>query len=187
MSQFKNIEISHDGRDVFLFIHKMDNGKIFCYTPDMADFTDYCYNVIAERYPEAMKQLLQIYPKGSHYYKYKIVRQFFRCNLFINDHVSDIDENGHWHLELVPCPARGGWCKCEDIICNPKLNTNLSDREIEIGATLIQNNNDKFDAADRMFLSSYTVENHRRNIYAKLQINSFAEMAEYFRVNKLIK
>lgn len=188
--QFLNIEIFHDGKGELLFIHHLTTGKVIQFTSQLTDFINQQYYAIKERYTEAYDMLCDTYPKGHPKHKYLVVRRFFRCNFFNHDNIADIGEDGNYHLECVPCPLKGWDCNGQDIICNAKLNTTLSDRELEVARVLIYTDNNKLKVADKLFISTHTVENHRRNIYAKLQLsgrNAFAQLYQYMNVNKLIK
>jgi DNA-binding CsgD family transcriptional regulator len=188
--QFLNIEIFHDGKGEELFIHNLTTGKVIQFTPGLYYFISQQYYTIKERYTEAFYMLCDTYPKYQSNHKYLVVRRFFRCNFFIHDNIPDIDNDGNYHIECVPCPLKGWDCNGQNVICNPKLNTTLSERELEVARELIYTDNNKIKVADKLFISTHTVENHRRNIYAKLQLsgrNAFSQLYQYMNANKLIK
>lgn len=62
----------------------------------------------------------------------------------------------------------------------------LSEREKEIVVCVVQGLTNK-QIADKLFLSTHTVNTHRRNISAKLNIHSTAGLAIYAIVNKLVE
>lgn len=63
--------------------------------------------------------------------------------------------------------------------------TELTQRESEIVAAIARGASNK-EIADQLFISTYTVMTHRRNISAKLNIHSPAGLTIYAIVNKLI-
>ncbi|MFR9650680.1 MAG: LuxR C-terminal-related transcriptional regulator [Rikenellaceae bacterium] len=63
--------------------------------------------------------------------------------------------------------------------------TELTQREMEIVAAIARGASNK-EIADQLFISTYTVMTHRRNISAKLNIHSPAGLTIYAIVNKLI-
>ena len=74
---------------------------------------------------------------------------------------------------------------------NPKLNSNimienpiLSPREIEI-ITLIASEYSGKEISEKLFISSHTVETHRKNIMKKLHIKSTVGLAKYAFKNNL--
>ncbi|WP_020600392.1 response regulator [Spirosoma panaciterrae] len=66
-----------------------------------------------------------------------------------------------------------------------KATQDLTDRETEV-IQLIVNGHTTKTIADKLFLSTRTVETHRKNIYRKLRIHTNIELARYAQVNKII-
>jgi len=62
---------------------------------------------------------------------------------------------------------------------------NLTARELEIMQYITSGMTNK-EIAQRLFLSEYTVETHRKNIFRKTQTRSALRLAEYARNHKLI-
>lgn len=141
-------------------------------------FLDY----ISNNYTEAYKALCQLYERSSSnvfYYQYQIVSRFIRCNFGSYDTLNiDIDENGKWNFEQVHCPLRGE-CKLESICCSPRLNTELSQREMDV-LQLIATGLKSEQIADRLYISIYTVNAHRRNILAKTKCTNTVELVNYY-------
>jgi len=142
------------------------------------------YDKIQQDYPEALERL-QFKYKNKADHKFIMVRRFLKCNFSLHDSEVDYDKAGDLHLEIVQCPLKG---ECEDdgIICEPKLNTNLSDRELEVLKLLVANYNNH-EIADLLFISHFTVDNHKKNIYRKLKINNVGQLVDYAYKNKLVK
>ena len=136
---------------------------------------------VSEDYPEAYYQLDNLYSSN----RFLMAYRFLRCNLGINDNVADIDSDFNFVIEHVFCPIRG-ICEYENIICNPKLRTDLTERELQIGSLLVQNISIE-DAAEKFFISPYTVENHKKKIFKKLGFHKLSELVNYFYKNNLIK
>ena len=66
-----------------------------------------------------------------------------------------------------------------------RKDTDLTQREIEIVSAIAKGASNK-EIAEQLFISTYTVMTHRRNISAKLNIHSPAGLTIYAIVNKLI-
>lgn len=64
------------------------------------------------------------------------------------------------------------------------LTDNISNRERDIIRLLILNNSSK-EIAEKLFISSNTVDTHRRNILKKLNISSTGELISIFKMNKM--
>lgn len=144
------------------------------------DFIQRFLEVLEEFYPEAYNELRETYARydGNRIFRdFLAVRRFIKCNFGLYDNMVDIDENWNFHFEFVGCPLRGE-CKGFNVICNPKFNSKLSDRQLEIMRLCYEGVPDK-DIADRMFLSTHTVINHRRNSFRKLGVHSMAEFNRY--------
>jgi len=97
-------------------------------------------------------------------------------------------------LEAIDETSAGGTCVCgqslaaieadsipvddlesADASCDPIV---LSNREIEV-LTLISEGLTNVQIADKLFLSSHTVNTHRKNIMQKLRVNNTAAMVMY--------
>jgi len=136
---------------------------------------DSILSVIKRDYTEAYDALYKIY-EGSAFHKFFMVRRFIKCNMSIGDDTIDFDGN-KFNFEDVVCPLRGE-CKWDGVICKPKFNTTLSDRELEI-AKMIADDFSDIEIADKAFISIYTVINHKKNIYKKLGFNNRAQLVKY--------
>ncbi|MBN8821883.1 MULTISPECIES: response regulator transcription factor [unclassified Spirosoma] len=66
-----------------------------------------------------------------------------------------------------------------------KITQDLTDRETEVIQLIVDGHTTK-TIADKLFLSTRTVETHRKNIYRKLRIHTNIELARYAQVNKII-
>lgn len=89
---------------------------------------------LTEFYPEALKGLSEWFEKSRYnrrFFEFLIVKQFLKCNFGNFDSVLDVDQFGIFHFEEVACPLRGA-CKYEGVVCKPKFNTRLSERELEV-------------------------------------------------------
>lgn len=140
------------------------------------------YMMIRDRYPEAFSALSKLYSKSERnlfHFEFKIVHRFIRCNCGEYDQYHfDINHNGQFQFEEVKCPLRGE-CPLEDLICKPKLNTKITDREKEV-LKLIADGLKSLDIANELGLSIATVSRHRENMKAKLQLRTTGQMVEYY-------
>eukprot|EP00975_Prorocentrum_lima_P030649 6430156-Prorocentrum_lima.AAC.1 len=112
------------------------------------DFIQAFLAILREFYPEAYDALMDIYSKNSNNKRYRdfiAVRRFIKCNF--------------------GCPLRGE-CKHDKVICAPKFNSKLSDRQIEVMRMLYDGKNDS-EIAEKLFISLNTVNNHRKNSFRK--------------------
>lgn len=124
---------------------------------------------IRRDYPGAAKALHEAYGKSEKnilYYRFLCVSRFIRCNFSNYDTLTiDIDNEGAFNFEQVPCPMRGE-CKGYKRICCPKYNTTLSVREMQILEMYVKPM-DMDDIADEIHLSPFTIDMHIRNIRKK--------------------
>jgi DNA-binding CsgD family transcriptional regulator len=143
--------------------------------------TLYCY--IKENYPAAFEALSNIYGTAVHF-KFLVVRRFGKCNFSIYDNRPDVKPDGFFNLEFVSCPLRGE-CKWENTICLPKLNTTISSREMEVLRLICENLEDS-KIADRLFISVFTVSNHRRSIERKLGVTNKLGILKWAKENAIL-
>jgi DNA-binding CsgD family transcriptional regulator len=144
--------------------------------------------IIMEFYPEANKALSEYYKasiKNPSFNRFLKVRRFIKCNFSNYDNVLDIDHIGRMNFEFVACPMRGE-CKHDGVICNPKFNSSLSVRELEVMQMCYEGKNDN-EIASALFISLNTVNNHRKNSFKKLHIHSMADFIRYAKDNNLFK
>lgn len=142
--------------------------------------------VIRDCYPKAFKCLMEIYSKSERnlrHYEFLAVSRFLRCNFGEYDQQSiDIDRNGVLRFEQVHCPMRGE-CKYEHVICNPELNSKLTEREKDVLMLMAEYKNQD-EIAEELFISPCTVKKHRENIKAKLKARNIAEVVQFYNNNK---
>lgn len=144
---------------------------------------------IMELYPDAYKALSNEYKNSSFnvpYYQYLMVRRFCKCNFGNLDNTkNDIDLQGNFNFECVECPLRGE-CRYEGVICNPKLNTKLSDAELRV-MKLLYEGHSQSETANMLYLSPDTVKWHSKSAYRKLGIGSLSEFIKYADKNQLFE
>ncbi len=144
------------------------------------DFIQKFLEVLEEFYPEAYKALRELYARydGNRLYRdFLAVRRFIKCNFGLYDNRIDVDENWNFHFEFVGCPLRGE-CKHFNVICSPKFNSTLSQAEERVMKLLYRGKTDE-EAAELLYISIYTVRNHRKNAFRKLSIHSMSEFMRY--------
>lgn len=171
-------------------IHSTFKGDIIIQRPDGSvavydeksdkDFTDELYDIIASRYPDAMKTLYDLYKRSKAnfpHFKYKIVSRFLRCNLGGYDNKMDFESNGKINLELVPCPLRGE-CEHEKVICRPMPRHTLSVREYEVMSLIYKGLTIK-DIAHALCIAESTCKTHKRNAMDKTGNHTEADFIRY--------
>lgn len=142
---------------------------------------------IEQFYPKAYKALCGEYEKcklNLPYYRFKIVNRFCKCNFGNIDNVPDV-KDGIFSFERVSCPLRGE-CRLEGIVCNPEFEDKISPSEMRI-LKLINQSKTPEEIADELYLSVFTVRNHLRNIYSRLNIHTRQELMSYIHKNNLFK
>jgi len=131
---------------------------------------------LAFSYPEAFEALHSRYA-SAYNYQFLMVRRFIKCNFSLSDKVDDVQPDGSFRFEYVPCPLRGE-CIDECIVCCPKLNTTLSKREMEV-LKLYAENFLEVQIGNMLFISVNTVHNHIRHIHQKLGTHSKSELVTW--------
>lgn len=143
---------------------------------------------IGDFYPEALSAISKQYDCRKFnvpYYEYSIVSRFIRCNWGRFDSIIDIDQLGYFNFEEVDCPLRGsGDCKLDNIVCRPKFNSNLSEREMEVMKYYYENKSTD-QISDKMCISAETVRTHKRNVFKRTGTHSLAEFFLYAKNHNL--
>lgn len=150
-------------------------------------FINSFFAYLEEFYTEAFHALSDFHAyckRNTILFKYRIVVHFIRCNFGeYNLKEKDIDIYGRFNFEEVSCPLRGtGFCKLDGVCCKPKFNTKLSDREMGILHLFITGKKVE-TIANILSISTHTVNNHRRNIHAKLGTHSMDDLVRYWHEN----
>ena len=139
--------------------------------------------MLKDRYPEALEALAEEYGRSSknpRYYEFRMVHRFVRCNFGEYDLMrEDIDCAGEPGFEEVRCPLRGQ-CRYEGIICKPRMETRLTEREVEV-LQLIAEGLHATQIAGRLHLSPCTINRHRENIKAKTGCNGVARLTAWWK------
>ena len=138
---------------------------------------------IEDDYTEAAGRLQHIYQSLDDA-TYRKFRRMIRCNWPLFDSVPDKEHDGRTNCEKFYCPMRGE-CPDENIICNPKPNTNFTKREITI-IRMIADGKTEQQIADELCLSTCTVKVHRQNIQRKASINTKLGIVEMARKKQLL-
>lgn len=112
-------------------------------------------------------------------------RRIINCCFGENDRQPDIDEFGNYNFEMVKCPLIAE-CKWYKIICQPRFESSLSDREFEVMSYYFKRFKTE-TIAEKMFLSIHTVSNHRKHSLRKMKLHSLEEFIDYAHVNNLFK
>lgn len=161
---------------------KPADGGVFVLDENQEEIIQEMLVEIQEFFPSAFARLSQLYSVSSlnkRYFEFRMVHRFCRCNFGTYDTMSwDIDENGDWHFEQVVCPLRGE-CQDEGIICNPKMNTKLSERESEVARLLSHHTPEEISV--ELKLSIRTVYNHIQAIKMRLKLKTIAQITAWYK------
>ncbi len=165
-------------------IHAKEDDRSFVVNESARDFIDKVLNVIKDNYPITYKSLDEYYKDSAlnkPYHKFRIVNRFLKCNFAKLDttHYDIETDKGDMvmNFENVDCPLKDE-CKLKGIVCMPKFNSNLSNRELEV-AKLWLDGLDAESIAEKLYLSTDTVKNHVRNIYDKIGVHTKMDFAKY--------
>lgn len=176
----KNVEF-YNSPEGEVFIKEM-NKPVRVFTIEDREITKRMLDIIVRRYPDAFKRLSEIYSRYDRNrtnYEFKMVHRFIRCNFGEYDQYHcDIDECGMLRFEEVKCPLRGE-CRHEGVICKPVMDTALTDREKEVLA-MIAGGRQAQQIADELGISFTTVNRHRENIKAKLNLKTVGDLVRYY-------
>ena len=127
-------------------------------------------------WPEALEKASLEYTDRRYnipWFEFSIVRRFLKCNFGEFDSTMDIDQMGNFHFEEVKCPLKGE-CKYEGIICKPKFNSTLSERELSVMRSFYEGMEENA-IADKYCISLETVRTHKRNAFRRINVHSLAE------------
>lgn len=150
------------------------------------EFVQSFLSVLREFYPDAHKALMELYSKSAankQYRDYMAVRRFIKCNFGVYDNTIDVDANWGFNFEFVSCPLRGE-CKWDGVLCQPKFDSKLSNRQLEV-MELCYNGMSDEEIAERLFLSLQTIKYHKKVVYRKLGLHNMAEFIKYAATNNL--
>ena len=154
-------------------------------TENHFDMIDKLIDKLVEFYPEAYKALEKEYKNinNRRFKNYRIVARFCKCNFGNIDNVLDVDSRGKFRFERVSCPMRSE-CKLENVCCNPKFNSNISDAEFRV-LQLLYKGLTKEEISDKLYLSASTVKNHIYNAFARIGVHSTADFISYANENNV--
>ena len=157
------------------------DGKNERVTENSTELVKGLLSIIREQYPEAYKALMESYQRSSEnvpYFQFLMANRFCKCNFGNLDNTfKDVNKDGGFNFEKVPCPLRGE-CKYEGVICGAKFNSKLSSAEIRV-MKLVYDGNSNEDIADKLYLSPHTVRNHIKSSYLKLRLHEKSEFIKY--------
>ena len=107
------------------------NGESKPLTPSDREEVTFMLDNMQRYFPDAVKRLKEWAAdsfRNKHYFEYRIVDRFIRCNFGEADFLYSDIEDGMFHFEEVKCPLRG-ICKDEGVICKPHANLGLPAEE----------------------------------------------------------
>jgi len=155
---------------------RITDKPVFTLSEKDTDLIDSILLHLEEFYPDCESALKKDYARFSGNrlnYKFRQCRRFLRCNFGRYDSQLDIDNSGVFHFEEMDCP-RIGECKYHNEICNPRFETELTTREMEV-MQLYCSGFKADQIADRLYISISTVETHKNNSLRKKNIHSLVE------------
>lgn len=159
------------------------NSPVKRYDMSCKEVTEEMLVYIKDLYPSAFKALSEIYStseRNKEFFEFRMVHRFIRCNFGEYDALSlDIAQPGVFNFECVKCPLRGE-CRYEGVICRPKKDTKLSQREEEVARCLALGMS-RQQVADFMCLSVFTVNRHIANIKARLNLSHTYQIISQFK------
>lgn len=161
---------------------KPADGGVFVLDVNRMEIIQEMWLEIQEFWPDAFKRLSELYSSSSlnrAYFEFRMVHRFCRCNFGLYDTQNwDIDEFGEWHFEQVTCPLRGE-CLDEGVICNPKMRTKLSEREMEVARFLAYMSPEEITV--ELKLSIKTVYNHIQAIKIRLKLKTMGQIVAWYK------
>lgn len=182
-SLLTNIEFFTYSNEVMV---RTADGSVRTLSPSDYSLVDEVCDYLSTFYPKAYAALCEEYKQSAlnqHYFRFRIVSRFVRCNFGALDNVNDISTTLHCNFEYVPCPLRGE-CHLDRIVCNPEFNHQLSPAEFQV-LRLVYDGISEEVIAERLRLSPHTIHSHVRNAYARLNIHSKAEFIRYASDNSI--
>jgi len=151
--------------------------------------------MIMKTFPDTYMALIKSYPLHSSnknkvsisQNRFLMAERFIRCNFGENDLLSLDYDNGIYHYEMVRCPLRGGHCKFENVICNPKgrRDVKLSRMERDV-ASMYSDGATYTDIANLMDRSPNTIKTILHRIKTKLQVKNARSIIKEVRINKIL-
>jgi predicted DNA-binding protein YlxM (UPF0122 family) len=183
-----NIEFFTDPATGEALFRKVGDGVVYTLSQGDTELIKYILGRSEESYPEQYQALCKEYErsKGNKpYYNFLRARRLINCCFGAFDGVPNIDESGGWRFSKVKCPLMAE-CKYYGIICSPKFNVKLSERELQVMELYFQHLSTE-EIAEKLYLSIHTVVNHRKNSLAKLNLHGLEEFRDYVHNNNLFK
>lgn len=144
------------------------------------ELVDRLFGMLVEYWPEAYAALAKEFGRSSAnapYFRWLIVRRFYKCNFGKFDTTSIDIDNGKVNFEKIDCPLRGE-CKFEGVVCSPKFNSTLTAMQMRVMEKLYVGLSVEEISAN-LFISPNTVKNHIKASYCKLGVHDKAEFIRY--------
>ena len=169
-----------------IMVHDSDGARML--TPTDRGVISHLIRTFQEFYPDAVKALSKNFEKlrfNIPLFEFNIARRLIKCYWGKFDSMLDIDQFGNLNFEEVECPLRGE-CQLEGIVCKPRFNSKLSERELEVMRHFYENKSAE-EIAESICLSVETVKTHKRNAFKRIKVHSLSEFFIYARDNKLFE
>ena len=117
---------------------------------------------------------------NRHFFEYRIVDRFIRCNFGDADFLYSDVENGMFHFEEVKCPLRG-ICRDENVVCKPKFRVAVTKEEGKAVA-LYSKGLTANEIARLMKKSVKTIKNQLDNARKRLHLSRTRDLIKIFSV-----
>lgn len=164
------------------------DGVVKSFSQNDTALINYSFQYIGMHYSDAMTRLNNMYAtsqKNISFFRFRIVDRFARCNFSSLDTSKlDIDEDGHFNLEFISCPLRGGECPDEGVICQPRLTLNIRRSEMMVFAQL--KNGLSYDEIGVILnISPITVKHHCEALRRTLGIPTNEKLIAFWHKNNM--
>ena len=143
---------------------------------------------VRELYPDAYKALCACYEKSKAnkvYFDYLVARRFCKCNFGPLDHTKKDVDGRVFHFERVHCPLQGE-CLHEGVICEPVMNTKLTEAEKRVMRLVVDGKCNQ-EIAEELYLSPNTVKRHISVSYVKTGSRNRADFVSYAKENSIFE
>lgn len=177
-----------------------DSGESHTMRESDREFIERVLDILDTFYPKALAGLDKWFAASrpnSRYFDFLRVRQFILCNFGEFDSYIDLDEFDNFHFEFVQCTIRAtclynGYTNGNErndlAVCNPEVNSILSDAELRVLRPIYENINiSREEVAQLNYITINTVNNHIKSMLRKLGLKSQVQLLNYARVNNLFK
>ncbi len=157
--------------------------------PDDTEIIELVLGISRVFYPKQYIAVAEEYSpskSSKRYYGFLRAKRIINCCFGENNGVVNIEtENTTVRIDNVKCPTKPE-CPFYGIICQPVFHSKLSSREIQVMHLYFKHFSTE-SIAEQLFISTHTVNNHRKNSLKKLGLNSLEEFIDYAHRHQIYK